>query len=139
MVPLGLILLNCHQVNHQLQQQFSCYNHCFKNISKEGSCKRPPGLHVAVPVKELTTSILDYFVLRNKEHDKDICRSFDEMSTKLSQVTDVTAEIVELSNYLHICSSQTMTQLLQEIQNATDRLMFLLQVCCYFSSREKDV
>ncbi|XP_063858635.1 dynein axonemal heavy chain 3-like isoform X1 [Scylla paramamosain] len=99
MVPLGLILLNCQQVNHQLQQQ----------------------------VKELTTSILDYFVLRNKEHDKDICRSFDEMSTKLSQVTDVTAEIVELSNYLHICSSQTMTQLLQEIQNATDRLMFLLQ------------
>ena len=64
-----------------------------------------------------------------------VCRSFDEMSTKLSQVTDVTAEIVELSNYLHICSSQTMTQLLQEIQNATDRLMFLLQVgfiCRYF-------
>lgn len=54
------------------------------------------------------------------------------MSTKLSQVTDVTAEIVELSNYLHVCSSQTMTQLLQEIQNATDRLMFLLQVCSFF-------
>ncbi|XP_050716714.1 dynein axonemal heavy chain 3-like isoform X3 [Eriocheir sinensis] len=99
MVPLGLILLNCHQINQQLQQQ----------------------------VQELTTSILDYFVSRNKEHDKDICRSFDDMSTKLSQVTDVTAEIVELSNYLHICSSQTMTQLLQEIQNATDRLLFLLQ------------
>ncbi|KAK4323557.1 hypothetical protein Pmani_005754 [Petrolisthes manimaculis] len=98
-VPLGLILLNCQHVNYLLQKE----------------------------VKELTTAILDYFVLRNKEHDKDICRSFDDMSTKLSQVTDVTAEIVELSNYLHICSSQTMTQLLQEIQNATDRLMFLLQ------------
>ncbi|XP_069947362.1 dynein axonemal heavy chain 3-like [Cherax quadricarinatus] len=98
-VPLGLILLNCKDINHRLQQQ----------------------------VKELTAAILEYFVVRNKEHDKDVCRSFDEMSTKLSQVTDVTAEIVELSNYLHICSSQTMTQLLQEIQNATDRLMFLLQ------------
>ncbi|XP_066944541.1 dynein axonemal heavy chain 3-like [Macrobrachium rosenbergii] len=98
-VPLGLILLNCVDVNKRLRVQ----------------------------VAELNKLIQDYFVLRNKEHDKDICRNFDEMSTRLSQVTDVTAEIVELSNYLHVCSSQTMTQLLLEIQNATDRLMFLLQ------------
>ncbi|CAL4098707.1 unnamed protein product, partial [Meganyctiphanes norvegica] len=98
-VPLALIILNCNDVNNQLQVQ----------------------------VQELTTAIQDYFIQKNKDHDKEICYAFDDMSTKLSQVTDVTAEIVELSNYLHVCSSQTMTQLLQEIQNATDRLLFLLQ------------
>ncbi|XP_071540358.1 dynein axonemal heavy chain 3-like [Panulirus ornatus] len=117
-VPLGLILLNCHDINQRLQQQVTLTPH-----PRESRTYSLPLLQV----RQLTTSILDYFVVRNKEHDKDVCRSFDEMSTKLSQVTDVTAEIVELSNYLHICSSQTMTQLLQEIQNATDRLMFLLQ------------
>ncbi|XP_047469580.1 dynein axonemal heavy chain 3-like [Penaeus chinensis] len=52
-VPLGLLVLNCHDVNLRLKQQVDMCS------------------FASAQVFELTTAIQDYFVARNKEHDKE--------------------------------------------------------------------
>lgn len=55
-----------------------------------------------------------------------ICRRYDEIADRLGEMPSTTAEIVELSDFLRESSEVTVFKLKDEIDEAANRLMFLL-------------
>ena len=65
-----------------------------------------------------------------------ICKRFDEISDRCQEIPDNTAEIVKLEEYVKDASGVKVIQLQSEVDEAAERLIFLLDYatlpCKYF-------
>ena len=55
-----------------------------------------------------------------------ICKSFDEISDKVQEMPDNTADLVGLTHFLENASSVTVVNLQTAVDDAAERLLFLL-------------
>lgn len=55
-----------------------------------------------------------------------VIKNFEEMASKTSEKVETTAEIVNLTAYLNTCMSETFFNLKTQINEAMNRLLFLL-------------
>ncbi|XP_033631251.1 dynein heavy chain 3, axonemal-like [Asterias rubens] len=97
-VPLSMFCLDCHILNADL-------------------CSR---------AQKLKEKLVLFEVEENRMLNKGICRRYDEIADRLGEMPSTTAEIVALSDFLRESSEVTVFKLKDEIDEAANRLMFLL-------------
>ncbi|XP_061175178.1 dynein axonemal heavy chain 3-like [Saccostrea echinata] len=102
-VPLSMFCLDCQNLNQDL-------------------CAR---------AQRLKERLIIFEVDENRELNRGICRRYDEMAEKVSDVPDTTEEIVALQEYLKTSSDVTVYKLKDEIEDAASRLMFLLDYAIF--------
>ena len=56
-----------------------------------------------------------------------LCRSYDEMSDKVQEMPDNTSDLVALTQFVENASSVTVVNLQTAVDEAGERLMFLLE------------
>ena len=76
--------------------------------------------------EELYQSLIRHQVNTNRTWNRNICNQFDGMATKLGEIPDETKELVELQRYLKTSMNETMPALMARIEEATQRVLFLL-------------
>lgn len=97
-VPLGMISLNCEQLNNEL-------------IKK---CQL------------VSNKLIKFIVNQNRDMNKSICRLYDNVSDRCQEMPDTTKEIVELIQYLQNASTVQVVDLQAQVNEAAERLKFLL-------------
>ena len=55
-----------------------------------------------------------------------ICKRFDEISDRCQEMPDQTSDLVKLEEYVKNASGVTVVQLQKEVDEAAERLIFLL-------------
>jgi len=56
-----------------------------------------------------------------------INRTFEEMATRANERIETTAELVDLTNYMNTCMSDTFFKLKTGIRESMERLLFLME------------
>lgn len=74
----------------------------------------------------LKQRIISFEVDENRRINKSICKRYDEISDKVSIIPTTTKELVETQAFLQQSMDVTVYKLLDEIREAAERLMFLL-------------
>ncbi|XP_074648811.1 dynein axonemal heavy chain 3-like [Tubulanus polymorphus] len=97
-VPLSMFCLDCIALNNDL----------------------------ALRSQKLKDRLVLFEVDENRDLNKGICRRFDEMSDRVSEMPETTAELVSLQEYLRTSMDVTVYKLKDEIEEAANRLEFLL-------------
>ena len=97
-VPLSMFCLDCVNLNADL-------------------CAR---------AQKLKERLIQFEINENRELNRAICRRYDEMSDKVSEMPENTEAIVHLQEYLRECNEVTVYKLKDEIDEAANRLIFLL-------------
>ncbi|XP_061086442.1 dynein axonemal heavy chain 3 [Conger conger] len=97
-VPLSVFCLDAANLNHDL-------------------CNR------AMRLKEM---LITFEVDENRELNKSVCRRYDEIAETISRLPENSEELVALNQYLKKSSEVTVHKLKEEIQEAANRLNFLL-------------
>ncbi|KAG7492071.1 hypothetical protein MATL_G00010690 [Megalops atlanticus] len=87
----------------------------------------------AVRLKE---TLVKFEVDENRQLNKSICRRYDEIAETISKIPDSTEELVALNQYLKQSSEVTVHKLRDEIEEAANRLDFLLD---YATLPDEDV
>ncbi|ESO89088.1 hypothetical protein LOTGIDRAFT_210054 [Lottia gigantea] len=102
-VPLSMFCLDCVQLNQEL-------------------CLR---------AQNLREKLITFEVDENRDLNRGICRRYDEMTDKVSEMPDTTQEIVETQEFLKASMEVTVYKLKDEIDEAANRLMFLLDYAIF--------
>eukprot|EP00794_Sanderia_malayensis_P008808 gene8808-9750_t len=97
-VPLSFLCVNCRQVNEELEKR----------------------------ARQLENKLISYVVDSNREQNRSICKRFDEISDRCQEMPDQTSELVHLQEFVKEASGVKVIQLQQEVDEAAERLMFLL-------------
>ncbi|KAG5895230.1 hypothetical protein JTB14_003447 [Gonioctena quinquepunctata] len=97
-VPLNLFSLDCSELNETLY----------------------------TILDNLRMRIVNYFVLENRNHNREICDTFDDMSQKVSGSPDTVADLVALQNYVIECRDVTMYNLREQIKKTGENMTFLM-------------
>eukprot|EP00795_Rhopilema_esculentum_P009610 gene9610-17369_t len=97
-VPLNLLCLNCVQVNEELEKR----------------------------ARNLENRLISYIVDLNRDQNRGICKRFDEISDRCQEMPDQTSDLVKLEEYVKNASGVTVVQLQKEVDEAAERLIFLL-------------
>ena len=86
------------------------------------------GLHESLKdrVQRLKDRLVQYCIDHNRDTNKSICKSYDEIADKVSRQPTTTAELVETIEFLTQCMDSTIYKLEFKIGEAKKRLMFLL-------------
>ncbi|KAG8235430.1 hypothetical protein J437_LFUL015495 [Ladona fulva] len=77
-------------------------------------------------VSRLKDSVIEYHVLNNRSHNREICNEFDVMADRASQMPENTPQLVELTNYLRESQDVTMLKLREKIRIAAENVLFLM-------------
>ncbi|KAK6187847.1 hypothetical protein SNE40_005782 [Patella caerulea] len=102
-VPLSMFCLDCVQLNQEL-------------------CLR---------AQKLRERLITFEVDENRDLNRGICKLYDEMTDKVSEMPDTTQEIVETQEFLKTSMDVTVHKLKDEIDEAANRLMFLLDYAIF--------
>ncbi|XP_033740540.1 dynein heavy chain 3, axonemal-like isoform X1 [Pecten maximus] len=102
-VPLSMFCLDCVNLNNDLGAR-------------------------AMRLKE---KLVTHQVDENRELNRGICKRYDEMADKVSEIPETTKELVDTQEYLKTSSDVTVYKLKDEIEDATSRLMFLLDYAIF--------
>ena len=78
--------------------------------------------------EQLYDSLIQFQVTMNRSWNRTICNQFDEMATRLGEIPDETKALVDLQRYLKASMNETMPGLMDKIDTATRRVLFLLDV-----------
>ncbi|XP_033109939.1 dynein heavy chain 3, axonemal-like isoform X2 [Anneissia japonica] len=97
-VPLSMFCLDCRMLNMEL-------------------CNR---------AQKLKERLVQFEVDENRKLNKSICKRYDEITERVSEMPETTSGVVELGEYLRTASEVTVHKLSDEIDEAASRLMFLL-------------
>ncbi|XP_072168572.1 dynein axonemal heavy chain 3-like [Diadema setosum] len=97
-VPLSMFCLDCKMLNKDL-------------------CDR---------AQKLKERLITFEVDENRTLNKGICRRYDDIAERLGETPTTTAEIVALAEFLRESSEVTVYKLKDEVDEAANRLMFLL-------------
>ncbi|CAG0883772.1 unnamed protein product [Cyprideis torosa] len=97
-VPLGLLQLDCTQANAQIEEN----------------------------LRSLCEMLVQHQVQLHEDANERICDQFQEMSSRLSVTPSSTNEVVSALKFLGKCTDVTMKDLKKRIQEAAERLMFLM-------------
>ncbi|WAQ96862.1 DYH3-like protein [Mya arenaria] len=76
--------------------------------------------------EKLKQRLITFEIDENRELNKNICKRYDEMANRVSEVPDNTISLVETQEYLKQSQDVTVYKLKDEIEDAGNRLMFLL-------------
>ncbi|XP_064624417.1 dynein axonemal heavy chain 3-like [Lineus longissimus] len=102
-VPLSMFCLDCVNLNADL-------------------CAR---------AQKLKERLITFEVDENRDLNRGICRKFDEMSDRVSEMPDTTEGLVGLQEYLRNSMDVTVYKLKDEIDEAANRLQFLLDYAIF--------
>ncbi|CAB3991140.1 dynein heavy chain 3, axonemal-like, partial [Paramuricea clavata] len=97
-VPLNMFCLNCHEVNAELAQRAT----------------------------KLADKLISHVVDGNRETNRGLCRQYDEISDKVQEMPTNTADLVGLTQYLERASTALVNKLQMSVDEAAERLVFLL-------------
>ncbi|XP_078413797.1 dynein axonemal heavy chain 3 [Cetorhinus maximus] len=75
---------------------------------------------------KLKETLVESVVKENRNLNMSICRRYEEISDRISEIPETTEELVELDTFVKKSSEVTITKLKEEIFEAADRLDFLL-------------
>ncbi|XP_078610604.1 dynein axonemal heavy chain 3-like isoform X1 [Branchiostoma floridae x Branchiostoma japonicum] len=76
--------------------------------------------------QKLKDRLVVFEVDENRVLNKEICKHYDEIADRVSEMPDSTADLVELTDFLRTSSEVTVFKLKDEIDEAGHRLQFLL-------------
>nr|XP_006820578.1 PREDICTED: dynein heavy chain 3, axonemal-like [Saccoglossus kowalevskii] len=76
--------------------------------------------------QKLKDKLVAFEIDENRKLNKDICRRYDEISDKVSETPDNTDELVQLADFLKQATDVLVYKLKDEIEEAANRLDFLL-------------
>nr|KAG5713480.1 hypothetical protein BaRGS_025028 [Batillaria attramentaria] len=102
-VPLSMFCLDCVNLNNEL----------------------------ALRAQRLKERLITFEVDENRDLNRSICKRYDEMADKVSDIPDATKELVETQTYLRESEDVTVYKLKDEIDEAGSRLMFLLDYAIF--------
>ncbi|XP_046326217.1 dynein axonemal heavy chain 3-like [Haliotis rufescens] len=102
-VPLSMFCLDCVQLNTEL-------------------CHR---------AQRLKERLIVFEVDENRELNRAICRRYDEMADRVSEIPETTQELVETQEFLKTSTEVTVYKLKDEIDESANRLMFLLDYAIF--------
>ncbi|XP_057310450.1 dynein axonemal heavy chain 3-like isoform X2 [Hydractinia symbiolongicarpus] len=97
-VPLNMFCLNCQQLNDELVTRCNT----------------------------LANKMITFIVDQNRELNKNLCHLYDDVSDRCQEMPDTTKEIVELVHYLSDASTVKVVTLQSQVNEAAERLQFLL-------------
>ena len=98
-VPLGMLCLNCQYLNDELVRR----------------CEM------------VSSKLVKFIVGQNRDINKSICKQYDNVSDRCQEMPDTTKEIVELIQYLQDASTVIAVGLQERVNEAAERLQFLLK------------
>ncbi|XP_053383461.1 dynein axonemal heavy chain 3-like [Mercenaria mercenaria] len=81
--------------------------------------------------EKLKQRLITFEIDENRELNKNICKRYDEMANRVSEVPDNTISLVETQEYLKQSQDVTVYKLKDEIEDAANRLMFLLDYAVF--------
>ncbi|KAK3579501.1 hypothetical protein CHS0354_028323 [Potamilus streckersoni] len=79
----------------------------------------------------LRERLVTFEVDENRELNRNICKRYDEMADKISEVPETTMELVETQEYLKTSQDITVHKLKDETEDAASRLIFLLDYAIF--------
>lgn len=82
---------------------------------------------IAELINQLRLTIVKHFQDENYTINRQICDTFDEMTTVIGHTPETVVEIVELTNYAIDCRDVKMYNLKEQIRNTAEPLLFLLE------------
>ncbi|XP_031567893.1 dynein heavy chain 3, axonemal-like [Actinia tenebrosa] len=97
-VPLNMLCLNCDEVNQELSARAA----------------------------KLAATMTIYVVDLNRDKNRGLCRQYDEISDKVQEMPDNTKDLVALTQFLENASSVMVVSLQSKVDEAAERLLFLL-------------
>lgn len=86
---------------------------------------------LALRTQRLKERLITFEVDENRDLNRSICKRYDEMADKVSDIPDATKELVETQTYLRTSEDVTVYKLKDEIDEAGSRLMFLLDYAIF--------
>jgi dynein heavy chain len=81
--------------------------------------------HLILLVEELIKKCYKQLLNQNREFNRDICRRYDDISSKVYEEPHTTEEIVQLSQFLLKSRDETVYKLKLEVGQAAERVLFL--------------
>ncbi|XP_041362756.1 dynein heavy chain 3, axonemal-like isoform X2 [Gigantopelta aegis] len=102
-VPLSMYCLDCASLNVEL-------------------CQR---------TNRLKDRLVTFSMDENRELNRGICKKYDEMADRVSEIPETTSELVEIQEFLKTSMEITVYKLMDEINEAANRLMFLLDYAIF--------
>ncbi|KAL8573170.1 Dynein heavy chain 3, axonemal [Nucella lapillus] len=102
-VPLSMFCLDCVSLNNEL----------------------------ALRAQRLKERLVAFEVDENRDLNRSICKRYDEMADKVSDIPDATKELVDIQQFLRQSEDVTVYKLKDEISEAASRLMFLLDYAIF--------
>ncbi|XP_028395151.1 dynein heavy chain 3, axonemal-like isoform X1 [Dendronephthya gigantea] len=97
-VPLNMFCLNCHEVNAELAERAT----------------------------KLADKLILHIVDGNRDTNRGLCKQYDEISDKVQEMPNNTADLVALTQYLEHASTALVMKLQTSVDEAAERLVFLL-------------
>ncbi|XP_075250490.1 dynein axonemal heavy chain 3-like isoform X2 [Convolutriloba macropyga] len=82
-------------------------------------------------VQALKDKIVTNEVKHNRNLNRDLCQRYSDIQSKLNEIPETTAHLVELTEFIIVTNDKTVFALLNEVQDAQDRLMFLLDYAAF--------
>ncbi|XP_063446016.1 dynein axonemal heavy chain 3-like isoform X5 [Mytilus trossulus] len=73
----------------------------------------------------------------NRDMNRALCEKYDKMADKVNETPKTTQELVEIQEYLKTSQEVTVYKLKDDIEDAKDRLMFLLDYAIYPTEDQK--
>ena len=90
------------------------------------SLKHSAAPHVFNLIKHCCSFIKHYITKKSTFLSLRLCKSYDEISDKVQEMPDNTSDLVALTQFLENASSVTVVNLQTAVDEAGERLLFLL-------------
>ena len=74
---------------------------------------------------DLRTSICDHFLNKLRTNNQDLCRIFDQIASRISEMPETTQEVVDLINYLSESRDSTMFNLRKQLALSAELILFV--------------
>ncbi|GJQ73710.1 DNAH3 [Trypoxylus dichotomus] len=97
-IPLGLLSLECCELNDTLIRI----------------------------VNDMRNYLVGFYIERNRSHNRAICATFDEMSSRVSDTPETVQDLVALQNYVTECRDVTMYNMKEKIRQTAENVSFLM-------------
>ncbi|GBP85182.1 Dynein heavy chain 3, axonemal [Eumeta japonica] len=98
-IPLNMVMLDCGPLNDALRDS----------------------------LLGLRQHIIDHFIVINRNWNRTICRSYEEIAARASEIPETTAQLVELMEYICECRDATMFELRERARTTVDHVKFLME------------
>ncbi|XP_063710592.1 dynein axonemal heavy chain 3-like [Symsagittifera roscoffensis] len=82
-------------------------------------------------VQALKDKIVTNEVKHNRNLNRDLCQRYGQIQSKLNEIPESVEHLVELTTFTLETNDKTVFALLREVQDAQDRLMFLLDYAAF--------